>query len=186
MPRNSDFFRSVHLGQYGDPDNFNEATLPREGELGAVCWSKGKRYQLVQTDSHQYDSSTTPGPVAANQLAFWKNKATYRVTSNSRVAVGHPDATSANSAFRNEVAGVYRRAVTADYYCFVLQEAKGGNVSSAATGVAGDNVTAYTGTGAAATTVDAATAITVDSLGKVATAGDGTDVGVDLNIPAIP
>jgi len=165
-------------------DTFNVSSLYAEGELGAMEEWRDRRYQRVQLDSGATDS-TTVGAVAANQLAYWKDRDNYLVTNDSRFAF---NSTLANSGYRNAVAGIFRCAVTAGYYCDILQ---GGNDIPVADGdntfAAGDFVVAEaTATSAAADAVNAGTAPTVQVIGMATGVTDGTDVPVDVDIQAAP
>jgi hypothetical protein len=86
-----------------------------QGELGKAYDWNDRAYQRVKLDSGA-TASNTVGAVAANQLAFWKDKSQYLVTNDKRFAL---QGAVANS-FANNVAGIFRSAVPAGYYCDIL------------------------------------------------------------------
>ena len=156
----------------GNPDTTNITqtdfgiatnTVGMGGQLGSlgITFEGGsfdRTYQRVQLDSGANVSSPS-GVVAANQLAYWKDKSRYIVTNDSAQALG--GAGAANSAFRNFVAGIFRSAVTAGNICDVLQ--RGLNISVKTTGspAVGDTLVGDTSTTAAqAAAVTAGTAPT--------------------------
>jgi len=157
----------------GNPDTFNSATLYLPGQLGQVLPASTGYYQCVQDDSGN-TSANTVGVVAANQLAFWKNPATYLVTNDLRFS----------QSGRNGVAGVFRTAVTAGYYCYVLQKGNAIPVKCT-TGSAGDVAIANSGTAAAATVIAAGSNITYTPIGTLSAASNGTTAAVNLNIPSV-
>jgi hypothetical protein len=165
----------------GDPDTLNTSTLYKLGELGAVHANNDRVYQRVRLDSGA-TSSTSVGAVAANQLAYWKDKDTYLVTNDSAQAIG-----TGASAFRNQVAGVFRNAATADNYIDVLQ--RGDNIPIADGGntfAIGESVIAEAGTAAAADRIAVGTAPTYRTVGIARGAASGGNVNVDVDIPATP
>ena len=95
----------------GDPDTWSSSTLQRPGELGKRHDDSDRTYQRVQLDSG-CTSDNSVGVVAANQLAYWKNKQLYLVTNDLKQAEG-----AASSAQAQFAAGIFRSAVTAGYYC---------------------------------------------------------------------
>jgi|WetSurMetagenome_2_1015567.scaffolds.fasta_scaffold01234_3 hypothetical protein len=101
--------------QTGNPDTWKMETLQRPGELGKAYDVNDRAYQRVKLDSGA-TAANTVGVVAANQLAFWKDRANYLVTNDKRQALLGGVANS----FMNNVAGVFRSAVTAGYYCDIL------------------------------------------------------------------
>lgn len=174
MPIYSGETRTQFLGPTNNPDTFNQATLYAPGQIGQKLPYSSGYYQCVQDDSGN-TSANTVGVVAANQLAFWKDPVNYVVTNDLRF--------SQNG--RNGVAGIFRTAVTAGYYCFVLQKGDGISVKCT-TGAVGDSIIANSGTGAAATVVTAGTASTYAPLGYAKAASDGTNISANLNIPSAP
>jgi len=161
----------------------NEETLYAPGELGQVFDTNDKTYQIVKCDSGA-TASTSAGAVAANDLAFWKDKDKYLVTNDAAQAIG---AGTAN-AYRNQVAGVFRVAATAGYHVAVLQ--RGDNIPVNATGGGiGQTAIANSGSDADAAFVAVGTASTYMPLGIAREATGATTAGmcnVDLNIPSIP
>ena len=183
MPANR-VVETVYLDRSGSYDSFNQATLYKPGELGArAVDTTSKEYQLVRLDSGA-TSATALGVVAANQLAFWKDKTNFIVTNDTVQALGANTVAATNSGFRNEVAGIFRVAVTAGNYCFVLRKGENVNVKSAsATYQIGDQIVANTGTAADCNVVAAGTAVVVQSLGTAAGARVSGNTPTDLNIP---
>src|SRR5882762_2826944 len=78
------------------------------GDLGASFDYNDKRYELVLNDSGA-TSATPTGVVAANMVAFWKDKSLRLVTNDRRMAIGG----QTTNASGNFVAGIYRTAVSA-------------------------------------------------------------------------
>lgn len=181
MP-NSRFNQTAYIGPVSTIESMNVATLYKPGELGSHCTLNGKDYQIVQLDSGA-TAATGAGVVAANQLAFWKDKANYIVTNDKAQAIGGPTGDGA----RNALAGIFRAAVTAGYYG-VIQDRGQCNVLTDGGGAAiGDQIVAK-GTGTATATgvkVTQGTAPTVISLGVVTTAESGTTTVVSLNLPQV-
>lgn len=165
----------------GNPDTYNDSALYAGGGLGQVLERNDRSYQLVKCDSGA-TAATATGVVAANQLAFWKDKANYIVTNNSPQALGGQVA----NAYRNFVAGVFRNAVTAGYYCFVLQRGLNVPVKSAGAGGVGQILVANSGTAADTTNLAVAGNFTYMPLGVEREASGGGNINVDLNIPSIP
>lgn len=143
-----------------------------------------KEYQKVLLDSGA-TSATAAGALAAGQTLYWKSKPNYLVTNDATQAIGGQ---SANSAFRNEVAGILTcTAPTAGNATWIQQ--KGNNTvvkSKSLTGVAGYWIVADTTT-AQVDIVATGTAPTVQPLGKNNTVGAAqTVLNVDLDVPGIP
>jgi hypothetical protein len=74
------------------------------GDLGVSFDLNDKAYEIVDDDSGA-TSATPVGAVAANQVAFWKDRANRIVTNDNRMAIG-----AAAQCF-NFVAGIFRCAV---------------------------------------------------------------------------
>lgn len=166
----------------GDPDTWHSDTLQRPGELGKAYDWNDRTYQRVKLDSGA-TAANTVGVVAANQLAFWKDKSAYLVTNDKRFALLNAVANS----FANNVAGVFRHAVTAGEYCDIL--IRGRNIAAAAVaGVDGGeqviaDVTADT---ASVDSVAVGTAVTYQKLGVVRTNVSNSVAYVDFDIPNVP
>ena len=102
-------YQSIHLGATGSVSTFNEASLsnsgigPFLGQLGMIMEQDGKVYRLVQFDNGSAVAA------AANQLAYWKTRASNIVTSDE----------SAGEALRTGAAGLFLMALTDLYYGFV-------------------------------------------------------------------
>lgn len=166
----------------GNPDTVNESTIYAGGQLGQCVESNDRGYQYVQLDSGA-TASTTAGAVAANQLAYWKDRSTYKVTNDSRFALLDAQANS----FRNNVAGVFRAAVTAGNYCFVLQRGRAISLKEVGSATGGMTLIASTSTTAAdALGVAINTAPNCLTLGVCRTATSGTTCTADVDIASIP
>lgn len=168
----------------GNPDTDNRSILYGPGELGMVMQRNNRSYQRVQCDSGT-TSATSAGVVAANDLAFWKAKGpNYIVTNDQAQAVG----AGVTNAWRNEVAGIFRAAIGAGNYCFVLQ--RGNAIPVNATGGGeGQMAVANSGSDADASFIAVGTAPGYVPLGIAREATGDTTAGMancDLNIPSIP
>lgn len=159
----------------------------RPGELGLVFEQAARQYQIVQLDSG-VTSSTTGGIVAANDLAFWKDRSTYLVTKDPNQAEG------ALVGFYNNVAGVFRNAVPTNArvngygtVCCVLQKARGVSIKATGTNAIGDHVRANQSTPVADATFTTGTvACPTQKLGTFTSVQSGGVATVDLDIQAIP
>ena len=179
---NANRVQTIYL-ETGDPDTVNTENLYAPGHLGAAFEKNNKSYQFVKLDSGA-TAAVSSGVVAANDLAFWKDKSSFLVTNDAAQAIGQPTA----NAYRNQVAGVFRAAVTAGRYCCILQS--GDNIPVRATGGGiGQTAIANSGSDADVAFEAVATQATYQPLGigREAT-GDTTAnmCNVDLEIPAIP
>lgn len=175
------------LGVYvktGNPDSMNDSALYRGGELGVAYDYNDRAYQIVQLDSG-CTASNTVGVVAANQLAFWKDKDKYLVTNDKRQAIGGSLGTN---AFCNQVAGIFRCAATAGYFCSILQRGDYIPVSDDTTCTAvGMTVHADTAANTAkAEGVAVATATPYQCIGVVRVVSAAAIAYVDVDIPNIP
>jgi len=177
----------------GNPDTVNVSPTDwtslgyRQGELGQIFEDRGRQYQVVQLDSG-VTSATTGGVVAANDLAFWKDRATYRVTKDPNQAIG------GLTGFYNEVAGVFRTAVTPNLtdvlgigqVCCILQSGRNIPVKTTGTPAIGDHARANQSTPVA--DVDntlGTTACPTQRLGTFTSTIVGGFCNVDLDIPGI-
>lgn len=167
----------------GNPDTWSEATLSRPGELGKAYDYNDRTYQRVQLDSGAVVANAV-GVVAANQLAFWKDKSKYLVTNDKRQAQGGSLGTN---AFANSVAGIFRAAVTAGYYCDIL--IRGRNIAVSDDGSVGigemvsADLTANTAK-ALGTAVGTATPYQLIGIGKTASVANVCYADIDLtNFP---
>lgn len=168
----------------GDPDttdissaDFNAAG-GQPGSLGQKFDHNDRVYQRVQLDSGA-DSTTPVGAVAANQVAYWKDKDSYLVTNNRDQAIGG----SGTSAYANAVAGIFRNASTAGYFIDILK--KGENIPVADGGntfAAGESVIAEAAAAAAADSIAVGTAVTFQRIGFARGAASGGNVNVDVDI----
>lgn len=162
------------------------------GELGLVFQQNGNTYQEVMLDSGA-TSATPTGVVAANQAAYWKDRSRYLVTNDYRFAVGG----QTTSGFANNVAGVFRTAVTANatvlgygQVCCILQQ--GNNIplstpTSLTSANFGDYVVANQSTVRANFTNAAAnTAPPTEALGIWRGASATSVANADVNIPSAP
>jgi len=107
----------------GDPNTFSESVLYKPGELGSILSKNKSSYQLVE--------SVTDGDTG--QLAFWSDRDAYQVT----------DLLASSS--RNQVAGVYLRAITLGNFCYILTKGFYDVISGAGTFLAGEKAIAATG-----------------------------------------
>jgi hypothetical protein len=162
-----------------------------QGEMGLVFEQNGNQYQETNLDSGA-TSATPIGVVAANQLAYWKDKGSYLVTNDYRFAVGG----QTSQGFANNVAGIFRNAVPANptingygTMCMVLQKGRGILVktpTSLTTANIGDAVVANTSSPAAdATNSAAGTAPPNQRLGEWRGASSAGSALADLDIPNI-
>lgn len=179
--------------QSGNPDTdyqtvtFNPTTpganLPYAGgDIGNAYDTNDKAYQRVYLDSGA-TSATPSGVVAATQLAYWKDRANYIVTNDSRMALLSNTALS----FRNNVAGVFRAAVPAGSFCWVLQRGRAISLKEVGSATAGMLLVASTSTTAAdALGIAINTAPGCNQIGVVRTATSGTTCVADFDMPNIP
>jgi len=171
MPHN--IRRQTIYADTGDPDTVDVAALYMPGELGQTLSRNDRAYQLVQCDTGA-TASTGVGVVAATQLAFWKDRATYLVTNDLPQSV------------RNQVAGIFRTAVTAGRFCFILKAGRNISVLAASgTYVDGESAIPNSGTAADMTREAAGTAPTYVKIGDVRGARAGGVVPVDVNLPEV-
>ena len=164
----------------GNPDTLNDSSLYREGELGQAVDYVDRSYQIVRCDSGAVAAAA--GAVAANQVAFWKDKDLYLVTNNSAQAIGG----QTTNAWRNQVAGIFRAAITAGNYCCILQRGDNYAVKSDGNGGIGQTAIANSGTSQDVTNVAVGTASTYQVVGIMRTTPAGGNVNVDLQITPIP
>ena len=165
----------------GNPDTWSSATLQRPGELGKRYDYNDRTYQRVQLDSG-CTSGPTVGVVAANQLAYWKDKSNYLVTNDIRFAEG-----VASSAQAQFAAGIFRSAVTAAYYCDIV--VRGRNIACAddgSTSVGMSVIADTTADTARVKGVALGTAATHKLLGHCRTASAANVAYCDLDIPEVP
>ena len=170
----------------GDPDGINESTLYKPGELGNCFSAAGGRraYQLVQADSGA-TADITSGVIAANDLAFWKDKTNFLVTNDIRQAESVTSVTGINAG-RNQVAGVFRGTVTAGNYTAVCQTGENIDVPDGGnTFAAGETVIAEGAAVSAADRIAVGTATTYQKLGVARGAASGGVVAIDLHINSI-
>ncbi len=181
MPNNSAGRGTVYIPT-GNPDTINYTPNYAPGELGTPFVAGQKGYQLVQLDSGA-TAATSVGVVAANQAAYWKDKSAYLVTNDAKQALGG----AATNSFVNEIAGVFRSAVTAGNITAILQSGTalvkdGGNTFAVGQTVVGE----ADSTAAAFDSVAVGTASTYNRVGTARGAATGGFVSVDLVIPSIP
>lgn len=186
-----------YIGPFTDIEQVNEQQPSASytgvgihpGDIGqrAILTQKGvgtKEYQKVILDSG-VSASTSGGVYTAGQTLYWKDKSRYIVTNDSVQAIGGQ---SANSAWRNEVAGILTCTGPTSGYATWIQQ-KGNNTivkSKSLTAVAGYQIVSDTTT-AQVDIVAAGTAVGVLPLGKNNTVGAAqTVLNVDLDIPGIP
>lgn len=150
------------------------------GQIGMNFTLNDKRYATVKLDSGA-TSATPVGAVAANQLAFWKDKAKRVVTNDKRFA----DVTGNGAS--NRVAGVFRSAITPGAYgsvCNILTQGADIPVKSDGSGAAGATAVADTTASVSrVTSVAAGTASTYIPVGVIKGAANGGNINVDVDIP---
>lgn len=172
--------------QTGNPDTWSSAALQRPGELGKAFDWNDRAYQRVKLDSGA-TAANTVGVVAANQLAFWKDKAQYIVTNDKAQALVGGVANS----FANNVAGIFRSAVPAGYYCDIL--IRGRNIPVAVAAADEVNVTGgvsviadVTASTASVDGVAVGTATTYQKLGIATVASTSNVAYADIDIGNVP
>lgn len=179
----------------GNPDTLNVSPTDftslghHPGELGLEFEANQRQYQIVQVDSG-VTSATPTGVIAANQAAYWKDRSVYLVTNDSRMAVAGQTA----QGFANELAGVFRNAVTVlptvngvGSVTAVLQKGRNIPVKEAGTPAVGDHLVVNTSTPRADfTSIAAGSAITNTKYGTYTSAISGGNANADLDIPSIP
>lgn len=166
----------------GNPDTMNSAVLLRPGELGQAFDVVDRAYQVVQVDSG-CTAATPAGVVAANEVAYWKNRSTYTVTNDSRFALLDNQA----SSFRNNIAGIFRNNATAGNYICVLQRGRQITVKEAGSGTGGELLISDTSTTAAqALGVAIGTAASCEPIGVIFSATSGANCVADIDIANIP
>ena len=170
----------------GNPDTTNitsadwDSVAGQRGQLGVMHDYNDRVYQRLQLDSGAV-AATPTGVVAANQVAFWRDKDAYIVTNDRRFAMNLGAATG---AYANFVAGIFRNAATAGRYIDVLK--KGDNIACADGGntfAAGETVIAEADSAAAVDRIAVGTATTFLCLGVARGAASGGNVNVDIDIP---
>src|SRR5215471_3615370 len=178
----------------GNPDTTN-ITSTDFNSLGGQPGSLGIRfeatppnraYQRVQLDSGATASSLS-GVVAANQLAYWKDKSRYLVTNDAAQANAANNIATTNNAFRNFVAGIFRSAVTAGNFCDILQRGQSISVKTTGTIATGDVIVGDTSaTAAQATNITAGGTQTALKVIGIATGPAVSNVTpVDVDIPEV-
>jgi hypothetical protein len=146
-----------------------------------------RAYQRVQLDSAAVAGSLS-GVVAANQIAYWKDKSKYLVTNDAAQAgaAGMQGQAMLNSGFRNFIAGVFRSAVTAGNYCDILQRGRSISVKTTGTVTGGETIVGDTSTTAAqGVAINPGTAITCKVLGVAAGPAVSNVTPVDVDIPEV-
>lgn len=165
MPTN--LIRQTAYIQAANPASVNVTTANdyAPGEIGQTYKDATGQWQKVIMDS-----GATPAPVVT-LLCFWKNRATYTVT------------TKLADSVRNEVAGVVMGTVTAGNVFWMLIGGDNVTVLSAA-GAAGDVAIANSGANADAVNIAAGTAPTYLPIGPIKTAVAAGVIGVDVRLGA--
>lgn len=156
-------------------ESMNEESLVYAGQLGKKIKLADKRYQLVKVDS---GAGAVLAP-AASLIAYWKDKETFLVTTDTAQTEGV-------ASNYNAVAGVFTYAATSGYYTMIHKEGKrDANFHSSGTAPAvGALVYPYTGaTGEFNCTALGGTAPIYKVLGTCTEAGSAGDtVEVDFYI----
>lgn len=189
--------QSPYIGPFSNVETVNEIPPSttntgigiHQGELGGrveltQTGSGTKEYQKCQIDSGA--TATANLAPAIGQMLYWKNKASYIVTNDSRFAVGG----QTTSGWRNEVAGILLVAATPGNNVWLQQKGNCTTVNiSSGSPNPGDLLIASTSTTLAQGTIVTAgsAAPVVQNLGKFALAQTTVTVAtVDLDIPGIP
>jgi len=168
----------IQQAVYADPENMNEPSLTWPGNLGCrftvsvpfqvtatgpvADSGASKSYQIVRTDSGMGVSPTR------GMVAWWKNKATYLVTTDQLGALN-----------RNSVAGIFKNSVTSGNHTAIQF---GGpayvQVTLASVGavVSGDSLIPSAADNGRADRVAAGTAVTYTKIGTA----DGTVAATNL------
>ena len=158
-------------------DDFN-ALGGQPGSLGQAFDYEDRVYQRVRHDSGA-TSATAVGVVAANMVAYWKDKNLYIVTNDRAQAIGG----SATNSYANFVAGIYRNAATAGRYIDILK--KGDNIPCADGGntfAVGEMVFAELAAAAAVDRVAVGADVVYQRIGIARGAASGGNVNVDVDI----
>lgn len=179
MPFNKNRDGTVYIPT-GNPETVNYTPNYASGELGTDYSFGQKHYQIVQLDSGATSASPT-GVVAANQLAFWKDRTSYLVTNDRRLAEG----SNITQSYQNKVAGRFGTAVTAGNICHIQQRGIGNLLDGGNTFAVGESVIAENDLVAAADRVAVGTASTFQRLGFARGAAAAGIVSVDLDIPSV-
>jgi hypothetical protein len=179
------------------PTDFGLPATPTSVGMGGQPGSLGIRfeagfanraYQRVQLDSG-CTASTSVGVVAANMLAYWKDKANYIVTNdvNQANAALMQGVAWSNNGFRNMVAGIFRSSsLTPGNFIDILQRGRSISVKTTGSPVQGDFLVSDTSTSAAqAATVTAGTAPTCKTIGVVVGATVSNVTPCDVDIPEV-
>ena len=149
------------------------------GDLGEPFELGDRVYEVVLNDSGA-TSATPTGAVAANQLAFWKDKTARLVTNDRRFAI-----VSGNQS-ANFVAGIYRVAAGAGNLICVLTKGYSIPVKSGVATVPGEILVAdVAANGPQALGMGALTAATSVSVGVSRAAASGGNVTSDVDIPTM-
>jgi hypothetical protein len=178
--------------QGGNPDTLNQAPPPQmagggyppgsffpyaPGDLGEPFELSDRVYSVVFNDSGA-TSATPTGQVAANQLAFWKDKSARIVTNDRRFAIV-PGNQSANY-----VAGIYRVAAGPGNLICILTKGYNIPVKSGVAAVPGELLVADVAANFAQVLgMGALTAATSQVVGTSRAAAGGGNVTSDVNIP---
>ena len=173
----------------GNPDTTNisstdfNAAGGQPGDLGQEFDYNDRVYQRVQLDSGT-TASTGVGVVAANELAYWKDKTKYLVTNDAPQAYGG----QTSNGFRNFVAGIFRVAGTAGNYVDILKAGDAIPVKDGSNSftVGGTVIADSSKTKAAAAELTAGTAITYQVIGITRVVQAGGNVTVDVSIIDTP
>jgi hypothetical protein len=180
---------SPFLGSTGNPDTYVELPNPSPGayspyaggDLGNAYDYNDRTYQKVTLDSGA-TSATPTGAVAANQVAFWKDRTNYVVTNDARFALFNNVANS----YANNVAGIFRATIPPGSGCFVLIKGRAIPVKSAGA-TAGMMMVANQGSTAAdASGTAIGTPPPTQSIGVAIASSAGGNTSVDVDMPNIP
>lgn len=167
--------QTVHLGNTGNPDTFNQPSLYLPGQLGLSFDYGDRTYTFVQLDP----GATTP---VVGQLMYWMNKASgaAEVTNVIANAIG-----GAAASARNQVAGIIRNVATpGNYIAMLIQGSLIPIQVGSATPAVGDLVMANTTAGNA---INAASGVapTFNVLGVFRSTATANVATADINIESL-
>ena len=167
----------------GSIEQMNVTALYKPGELGSQIQLNNKAYQVIQLDS---GATAVTGAPVCGQLAFWKDRSKYLVTTDKTQAETGPTAAAAI----NSVAGVLCQtttganvagtaSITAGNYGVVQQRGQhvGVLTSSGTAAIGGMLIALTTGTPPGALVVTSGTALVSMPIGKATAATSAVTTG---------
>lgn len=176
--------QTIYIGTAKTIESMNDVDLGRPGELGAhvISPSDAKEYQIIKLDSGAV-AAAGAGVVAAGQLAFWKNRASYLVTNDKVQAIGGPSL----STSRDAVAGVFTTALTAGRHGAIqLKGRRSVKTDGGGDFVLGDKIVPSINAAADGDRNASGTAPPVTMVGRVAAVEASGFTACDLDLPYTP